>query len=86
MSSAATGLKRSLLYAPAANARALEKARELPADAIIIDLEDSVGAEAKDQARAFTAGAYSRLRLSVAALDIEELPWQPSSNRGQVTS
>ncbi len=59
MSSVAT-LKRSLLYAPAVNARALEKARELPADAVIIDLEDSIGAEAKDQAR---AAAVAALRL-----------------------
>lgn len=51
MSSAANGLTRSLLYVPALNARALEKARELDADAVIIDLEDSIGAEAKDAAR-----------------------------------
>ncbi len=60
MSSAAIGLKRSLLYAPAINARALEKARELDCDAVIIDLEDSVGAEAKDQAR---AAAVAAIRL-----------------------
>lgn len=45
------GLRRSLLYAPAVNARALEKARDLPCDGVIIDLEDSVGPEAKDAAR-----------------------------------
>jgi citrate lyase subunit beta/citryl-CoA lyase len=54
------GLKRSLLYAPATNARALEKACELPADAVILDLEDSVGAEAKDQARAAAVAAIRR--------------------------
>ena len=58
--SSATGLKRSLLYAPAINARALEKALELPADVIILDLEDSVGAEAKDQARAAAVAAIRR--------------------------
>jgi citrate lyase subunit beta/citryl-CoA lyase len=60
MSSAATGLKRSLLYVPATNARALEKAVELPADVVIVDLEDSVGAEAKDQARASAVTALRR--------------------------
>jgi len=65
MSSAATGqqkagLRRSLLYAPATNARALEKAVELPADGVIVDLEDSVGAEAKDQARAAAVAAIRR--------------------------
>jgi citrate lyase subunit beta/citryl-CoA lyase len=33
---------RSALYLPGANARALEKAREIPTDAIILDLEDSI--------------------------------------------
>lgn len=43
---------RSLLYVPAANARALDKARGLPADMLIIDLEDSVPADRKAEARA----------------------------------
>lgn len=43
--------RRSLLYLPASNARALEKARSLPADCIILDLEDAVAPEAKDAAR-----------------------------------
>lgn len=42
---------RSVLYMPGANERALEKARELPADAVILDLEDAVAPEAKDEAR-----------------------------------
>jgi citrate lyase subunit beta/citryl-CoA lyase len=54
------GLKRSLLYAPATNARALEKALELPADVVIVDLEDSVGPEAKEQARALAVAALRR--------------------------
>jgi len=45
------GLRRSLLFVPATNARALEKARTLACDAVIIDLEDSVGPQDKDQAR-----------------------------------
>jgi len=47
----ANSLRRSLLYVPAINARALDKARGLPCDAVIVDLEDSVAPEAKDQAR-----------------------------------
>ena len=38
--------RRSVLYMPGANARAIEKARTLPVDAIIIDLEDAVAPEA----------------------------------------
>jgi citrate lyase subunit beta/citryl-CoA lyase len=34
--------RRSVLYMPGSNARALEKAREIPADALILDLEDAV--------------------------------------------
>ena len=39
--------RRSLLFMPGSNARALEKARTLPADGIILDLEDSVAPDAK---------------------------------------
>lgn len=42
---------RSVLYIPAANARAMDKARDLPADAIIFDLEDAVSPEQKSAAR-----------------------------------
>ena len=43
--------RRSVLYMPGSNARALEKAATLPADALILDLEDAVAPEAKDLAR-----------------------------------
>ena len=43
--------RRSVLYMPASNPRALEKARELPVDGLILDLEDAVAPEAKAQAR-----------------------------------
>lgn len=43
---------RSVLYIPGSRERALEKARDLPADAIIFDLEDAVAADEKDAARA----------------------------------
>ena len=49
--------RRSVLYMPGSNARAIEKARSLPADAIILDLEDSVAPQAKPAARAQVADA-----------------------------
>jgi citrate lyase subunit beta/citryl-CoA lyase len=44
--------RRSVLYMPGSNAKALAKARALPADALILDLEDSVAPDAKEAARA----------------------------------
>jgi citrate lyase subunit beta / citryl-CoA lyase len=44
--------RRSVLYLPGSNAKALAKAATLPADALILDLEDSVAPDAKVQARA----------------------------------
>ena len=44
-------LRRSLLYVPASNSRALEKARSLPCDVVILDLEDAVAPAAKADAR-----------------------------------
>ena len=49
--------RRSALYMPASNARAIEKARALPADVIILDLEDAVAPEAKPDARAAAVAA-----------------------------
>lgn len=43
--------RRSVLYMPGANARALEKAKGLPTDAVIFDLEDAVAPDAKELAR-----------------------------------
>jgi citrate lyase subunit beta/citryl-CoA lyase len=55
--------RRSVLYMPAANARAMEKARELPCDTLIFDLEDAVAPDQKAAARqqlaaALEAGGY----------------------------
>jgi citrate lyase subunit beta/citryl-CoA lyase len=68
--------RRSLLFMPGANVRALEKSRELPADGLIFDLEDAVAPDAKAAARANVAaalrqGGYGRreLVLRVNALD-----------------
>lgn len=50
---------RSLLYVPGSNARALEKARGLAADMLIIDLEDAVPADRKEEARAAMRAAVT---------------------------
>ena len=62
--------RRSGLYMPASNARALEKAKTLAADAVIFDLEDAVAPEAKAQARAqacaaVQGGGYGRRELVI---------------------
>jgi len=50
---------RSALYMPASNQRALDKGPTLPADAIILDLEDSVGADQKALARSQAVAAFT---------------------------
>ena len=62
--------RRSALYMPGSNARALEKAKSLDADVIIFDLEDAVAPEAKQTAReqivaALNSGEYGRRELVV---------------------
>lgn len=71
--------RRSVLYMPGSNARALEKARTLPADALILDLEDAVAPDMKAAARlqvaeAVKAGGYGgrELIIRINALDT---PW-----------
>jgi citrate lyase subunit beta / citryl-CoA lyase len=71
--------RRSFLYMPGSNPRALEKARTLPADGLIFDLEDAVAPDAKEEARAIVAAALAQggyggreLLLRVNALDT---PW-----------
>ena len=49
--------RRSVLYMPGSNARAIEKARTLPADCIVLDLEDSVAPDVKPEARAQACAA-----------------------------
>ena len=51
--------RRSLLYMPGSNPRALEKARELPVDGLIFDLEDAVAPAAKEKARENVAAALA---------------------------
>lgn len=62
--------RRSVLYMPGSNARALEKARSLPADGLIFDLEDAVAPDAKASAReqvcaAIRAGGYGAREIVV---------------------
>lgn len=62
--------RRSVLYMPGSNARALEKARTLPADVVILDLEDAVAPDAKEVARdqvaaAVTAGGFGHREVVV---------------------
>ena len=52
--------RRSVLFMPGSNARAMEKARELAADGLIFDLEDSVAPDGKETARAQIAAALKR--------------------------
>lgn len=71
--------RRSVLYMPGANARALDKARSLDADALILDLEDAVAPDAKAQAReqvaaALTAGGYGR-RECIVRINALDTPW-----------
>ena len=70
---------RSVLYMPAANERALEKAKSIPCDAVILDLEDAVAPDAKDQARtqavaAAASGQYGHRRLTIRSNGLDT-PW-----------
>jgi len=71
--------RRSVLYMPAANERALEKAKDIPADALIFDLEDAVAPDAKAQAREracamFAGGGYGQREITIRANGIGT-PW-----------
>lgn len=62
--------RRSVLYMPSSNARALEKAKTLPVDALILDLEDAVGPDDKPAAReqacaAVQSGEYGDRELTI---------------------
>ena len=62
--------RRSVLYLPASNERALEKAKSLPVDGLILDLEDAVAPDAKSAARelacaAAVSGAYGMRELTI---------------------
>ena len=70
---------RSVLYIPGSKQRALEKARSLPVDAIILDLEDAVTPEAKPAARKTLATALSEggygARVQIVRINGLDTPW-----------
>jgi citrate lyase subunit beta/citryl-CoA lyase len=71
--------RRSALYMPGSNARAMEKARSLPADCIILDLEDAVAPDQKAQARAAVVdtlrqGKFGAREVAVRINSLES-PW-----------
>jgi citrate lyase subunit beta/citryl-CoA lyase len=71
--------RRSVLYMPGSNARALEKSKTLPADALILDLEDSVAPDAKRIARdqvcaSVKRGGYGPREL-IIRVNALETPW-----------
>ncbi|MEA2979643.1 MAG: citrate lyase subunit beta / citryl-CoA lyase [Alphaproteobacteria bacterium] len=71
--------RRSVLYMPGSNPRAIEKARSLPVDGVILDLEDAVAPEAKEQARrqvadAVKAGGFGGREVFIRVNGIDT-PW-----------
>ncbi len=71
--------RRSCLYMPAANAKALEKAKTLPADVLLLDLEDSVAPETKESARAqllgvLREGGYGKREI-IVRINALSTPW-----------
>ena len=71
--------RRSVLYMPGSNARALEKARTLAADALILDLEDAVAPDAKTLAReqvckAVVEGGYGSREVIIRTNGLDT-PW-----------
>jgi (3S)-malyl-CoA thioesterase len=70
---------RSVLYIPGSKPRALEKAKTLPVDAVIFDLEDAVSAEEKDSARDILAAALQEggygARVKIVRINGFDTPW-----------
>lgn len=71
--------RRSVLYMPAANTRALQKARDLAADALIFDLEDAVAPDSKPMARvqaaeAAASGQYGHREITIRCNGLDT-PW-----------
>ncbi len=77
--------RRSVLYMPGSNARAIEKARTLAADAVILDLEDSVAPDAKAAARrqvtdAVSAGGFGAREVVVRINGLDTQWWLDDLN------
>lgn len=82
--------RRSVLYMPSSNDRALEKAKEIPTDALIFDLEDAVAPEAKDVARtnavaAARSGEYGRREITIRCNGLDT-PWGADDVAAAATS
>jgi citrate lyase subunit beta/citryl-CoA lyase len=82
--------RRSVLYMPGSNARALEKARTLPTDVLILDLEDAVAPDAKADAReqvaaAAASGGYGKREVVIRANALDT-PWGEADITAAATS
>src|SRR6201994_3019829 len=76
--------RRSLLFMPGSNARALEKARNLAADCLILDLEDSVAPDAKSKAReqiaqAVQAKGFGKREILIRTNSLDTSWWSDDS-------
>ena len=81
-------LRRSVLYMPGSNQRALDKAKTLPADCLILDLEDAVSMEEKDLARAqvcaaVKSGEYGDREL-IIRVNAPQTPWGEQDLRAAI--
>src|SRR5262245_5125034 len=77
--------RRSVLYMPASNARAIAKARTLPVDCVVLDLEDSVAPDAKAAARegvrdALAAGGFGKREVVVRINGLDTEWWLEDVN------
>jgi citrate lyase subunit beta/citryl-CoA lyase len=82
--------RRSVLYMPGSNARALDKARSVAADGLIFDLEDAVAPSAKEEARALVVaelkkGGYGA-RETILRVNGLDTPWGKDDLRSAATS
>jgi citrate lyase subunit beta/citryl-CoA lyase len=82
--------RRSVLYMPGSNARAIEKARTLAADALILDLEDAVAPDAKTSARqqvcdAVRTGGFGRREIFIR-INAPDTPWGGDDLAGAVAA
>ena len=81
--------RRSVLYMPGSNARALEKGRNVSADALILDLEDAVAPDAKETARdqviqAVQSGGYGHREIAVRVNPLDS-HWGPADVEAAAT-
>ena len=82
--------RRSVLYVPASNARAIEKARKITCDAVILDLEDAVAPDLKPAARdtalaALRDGGFGH-RETIVRINALDTEWGPADLRAVVQS